>query len=67
MLKTKVKNTYTDILDIKSALMQSRLIINKLEKENISLKRTLSKVIPSTKVFEREFMRYEHIHKIKEN
>ncbi len=60
MLKTK--NTYTDILDVKSALLQSRLIINKLEKENSSLKKTLNKISPNVSVETREYLHYEHLH-----
>ena len=62
MLQTK--NTYTDILDIKSALLQSRLIINKLERENSSLKKTLNKISPNISVKPRDHLRYEHIHVI---
>mgnify|MGYP001205617776 FL=1 len=57
-----VKNTYRDILNIKSALLQSKLIINKLEKENSSLKKTLNQVIPNIEIEPREYLHYEHIH-----
>ena len=60
MLQTK--NTYTDILDIKSALLQSKLIINKLEKENSSLKKTLNKISPDLSVEPREYLHYEYLH-----
>jgi hypothetical protein len=57
-----VKNTYKDVLDIRSALLQSKLIIKKLEKENSSLKKTLNKISPSIDIEARQYLHYEHIH-----
>ena len=64
MLKTK--NIYTNILDIRCALMQSKEIIAKLEKENSSLKQTLEEFNVEKQYSNQEYMYYEHIHTIKE-
>lgn len=60
------KNTYKNILDIKYALEQTKQIVIQLEKENMSLKNTLSKVNQSFEKQERILHYQHHIYKIRE-
>ena len=43
-------------------MINTNTIINKLEKENSSLKKTLNKISPDLSVEPREYLHYEHLH-----
>lgn len=59
----KLKNTYSNLLDIKSAMVQLKEIILKLETENKELKQTLEEVDTAKLKIEKS-LRHKHIHKI---